>query len=174
MDMIIGNTLVEATERNTRNVAASLTNPILLNGVSTCYKCNKRINVFAFSCKPYENNKKFEIPIFSNVMEVELLLENLINSTRIKKIFFKDYSNTTKDYYYMNHCQYCGAKRGEFFLHEEHSGPFFFQKDTKISELSYFKLNDNPNESFKIEGTVMIEKFESYPTFKNEKELPIL
>ena len=160
---------MEITIRNTSDGTISLTNPILLNGASTCYRCNEKINVFAFACIPYGNKSQYEMPIFSYVTKIEPLLENIINSTRIKKIFFKDYSNTTKSYYYMNHCQFCHAKRGDFFLHEEPDGPFLIQKETKLSDLYYFKLNDNSDDIFKFDATLMIENFETYPVFKKEK-----
>lgn len=160
---------MEITIRDTISGSISLTNPILLNGVSTCYKCKKNINVFAFACKPYLHNSQYELPILSYVSNIETPLENIINSTRIKKYFFKDYSNTTDSIYHMNHCQYCGAKRGEFYLHEEPSGPFFIQNEMKILDLGYFNLSQNENDIYNFDATVMIEKFSTNPTFKKEK-----
>lgn len=162
---------MEITIRNISNGTISLTNPILLNGISTCYKCNKKINVFAFACKPYIDKSQYQLPILSYVTNIEPSIENIINSTRIGKIFFADYSNTTDSIYYMNHCQYCGAKRGEFYLHEEPSGAFFVQNEKKLSELCYFKLNDNQNEIYKFDATLMVEKFMISPLFKKEKFL---
>lgn len=162
---------MEIKIRNTSYGTISLTNPILLNGISTCYKCNKKINVFAFACKPYNDKSQYQLPILSYVTKIESTLENAIDSTRIGKIFFPDYSNTTDSIYYMNHCQYCGAKRGEFYLHEEPSGAFFIQNEEKLSKLCYFKLNKDPNEIHKFDATIMIEKCITSPIFKKEKFL---
>jgi len=160
---------MEITIRDTINGSIAVNNPILLNGISTCYKCNKEINVFAFSCKAYINKSYYEMPIFSYVTKIESGLDSIINSTRIKKFFYKDYSQTTNSSYYMNHCQYCGAKRGEFYLHEEPSGTFFIQNEMKIYDLSYFNLSHNINDIYNFDATIMIERFKTTPNFKKEK-----
>ncbi|EQD38077.1 DNA primase, partial [mine drainage metagenome] len=35
-----------------------------------------------------------------------------------------EFSQTTEDFYWMNHCEHCGAKQGDFDTIEEHGAPF--------------------------------------------------
>jgi hypothetical protein len=36
-----------------------------------------------------------------------------------------DFSQTTERRYFMNHCRHCGAKIGDFYMHDEPDGAFF-------------------------------------------------
>jgi len=36
----------------------------------------------------------------------------------------KDFSKTTQSFYWMNHCEHCGMKQGDFELFEEFDTPF--------------------------------------------------
>ncbi|MDC1502975.1 hypothetical protein N8559_07995 [Gammaproteobacteria bacterium] len=36
-----------------------------------------------------------------------------------------DFSHTTQDSYYLNHCPHCGYKQGDFYLSKPSDGPFF-------------------------------------------------
>jgi len=40
-------------------------------------------------------------------------------------LYGPDFSKTAEDDYFMNHCQFCGAKLGDFYLHLEPGGAFF-------------------------------------------------
>jgi hypothetical protein len=48
--------------------------------------------------------------------------------TRLREVataFYPDNSHTLGMTYWMNHCQRCGAKIGDHYLHHEPDGPFF-------------------------------------------------
>lgn len=96
-------------------------------------------------------------------------LEFLINQTRIKNILFPDYSKTIDNAYYMNHCQYCGTKKGDFFLYEEPSGPFFINNEMEFSKLYFFDFNCEEDSIFTFKSSVIYEPLNPHIPFKKEK-----
>lgn len=42
-----------------------------------------------------------------------------------QRTYYRDFSQTTRGTYWMNHCTSCGMKQGDFQLHEEPGGGFF-------------------------------------------------
>lgn len=52
-----------------------------------------------------------------------------------------DYSKTVDGHYFMNHCSFCGAKLGDFFMHSEPDGAFFPTREESAREikLHHFK-----------------------------------
>jgi len=46
-----------------------------------------------------------------------------------------DYSHTTQSFYWMNHCEHCEAKLGDFETLQEFDGPFHTLGDTGVSQL---------------------------------------
>lgn len=50
--------------------------------------------------------------------------ENLLKLQDIKHYLAKDFSKTTQSKYWMNHCQHCSSKQGDFQMHCEPEGYF--------------------------------------------------
>jgi hypothetical protein len=80
-----------------------------------CWKCEKESKVYALS----ESGDKllFNISSLSN--------EAVNTLTDISKTFYLDRSSMADTSYFMNHCEHCGAKIGDFYLHMEPDGGFF-------------------------------------------------
>jgi hypothetical protein len=59
------------------------------------------------------------------LMDVESMSANLGSAARSSVPTFRpDFSKTAGAGYWMNHCQHCGAKVSDFYLHMEPDGPF--------------------------------------------------
>jgi len=83
----------------------------------TCYKCNKDSEIVqAFIQK---HDLKVEGSYY--LLELEYLKNKKIGEKIQKEVplYYKDYSKTAEEKYYMNHCQYCGAKFGDWFVYFE-------------------------------------------------------
>lgn len=99
-----------------------------------CYKCKKETAViclasgdfFYLSTDEDENEvwshsdklSFFSMPIF---IETELIrkINTLFSNYKVA------YSKTAEGSYWANHCKFCGALQGDFFLHSEPGGAFF-------------------------------------------------
>jgi hypothetical protein len=65
-----------------------------------------------------------------------------------------DFSNTIQSYYWMSHCEYCGAKQGDYELYEEPKGPFFPITEEEAFEIKLSFIN----EYFEASGSVSFEQ----------------
>ena len=80
-----------------------------------CWKCEKKNKVYALS----KNDDKLLFNISSLSKEAVNVL------TDISKTFYLDQSSMADTSYFMNHCEHCSAKIGDWFLHMEPDGCFF-------------------------------------------------
>ncbi|MDX7985838.1 DNA primase [Xenorhabdus sp. 12] len=60
------------------------------------------------------------------------------NLSRVTHFLSKDFNQTTQTKYWMNHCEKCGAKQGDFHMHCEPGGEFF---PTTIEEATAIQLH---------------------------------
>lgn len=101
-----------------------------------CWQCGTATSVFAlitsrdcsiFEEDEWESTHKEIIVSFVNGLPQD------VRETIQKASGFRyswDLSKTTEGHYYMNHCQHCAAKLGDFFMHNEPGGPFFPSNDS--------------------------------------------
>lgn len=92
-----------------------------------CWKCHKATKVYAIgitNSNQLENSEQLSNDGFlTNISHFSKeVLEKLIP---ISKTYFLDKSGMADEIYYINHCEHCGAKQGDFFLHMEPDGPFW-------------------------------------------------
>lgn len=151
----------------------------LIKSKNKCYSCLKYSTVFGFvlpkshleyddEYETWRQGRSFIAPYF--ISHLSESAENTITS--IAKNYKQSYSKTMNSRYWMNHCDNCGAKQGDFFMYAEPGGAFhpdsydFYQKiiriyiDTPIEcngDSLHFNLNFHkiPNESlnqFKLTG----------------------
>ena len=53
-----------------------------------------------------------------------------------------DYSKTTESSYFMNHCEYCGMKQGDFQLHCEPQGAFVPLYEEDVADMILHPVNE--------------------------------
>jgi len=102
-----------------------------------CWRCHEQARVVApiapigsVAIDDEDEEADSTGPLVVNVatvlMDVETMSTDLGTAARgAVPTFRPDFSNTLGAGYWMNHCQHCGAKMGDFFLHMEPDGPFF-------------------------------------------------
>ena len=110
-----------------------------------CYKCGKYSPVFAFMIPPDANVESDnededylygECNLLSDITNITYSVYDTIKS--FTKNYHLDFSYTSRCSYFMNHCIYCNAKHGEFFLYHEPGGGFFINE---VSNIYCVKIN---------------------------------
>lgn len=61
---------------------------------------------------------------------------------RFTESFKQACSKTDGSRYFMNHCQHCGAKLGDFFIHSEPGGAFFPTSPEQANKMILFRINE--------------------------------
>lgn len=61
---------------------------------------------------------------------------------RFTENFKHAYSRTAGSRYLMNHCEHCGAKLGDFFMHNEPGGAFFPTSSGEGQRMTLFRINE--------------------------------
>ncbi len=87
-----------------------------------CWKCLKTTKVYAISINDQ---------LLKNISS--LSDEAVQALTPISKTFFRDKSGMAESTYYMNHCEHCGTKQGDWFLHMEPDGVFWGEHERRLS-----------------------------------------
>lgn len=90
-----------------------------------CWKCRERTPVFGVAADIVveESPRRItETTVLSNVAEVPPELAAAL--AKVCPRYRMDFSKQGGERYLMNHCAGCGAKQGDFFLHEEPGGAF--------------------------------------------------
>jgi Domain of unknown function (DUF5710) len=122
-----------------RSVTQTMLAPVwLLTSTENCYRCHKISPVFAIASKSIED---YDIDEYDDVHyqthradeNTHVSISNLENvDERIGQYLAKfapkyrmDFSKTQSANVYMNHCHHCGAKLGDFYMHNEPGGAFF-------------------------------------------------
>jgi len=86
-----------------------------------CYNCNKENEIIHVYLERNNESNKEEDNQNIGLIELDYLNNDNIGK-KINKLFpyfFKDHSKTAEESYYMNHCQHCGAKFGDWFVYLE-------------------------------------------------------
>ncbi|MFT4718420.1 MAG: hypothetical protein ACI9IL_000751 [Rickettsiales bacterium] len=73
--------------------------------------------------------------MFMRIFHIESIPKEL-NSLLIKLIptYYVDYSKTMNAHYYINHCK-CGAKLGDFYMHNESQAEHFFLCTKRVHKM---------------------------------------
>lgn len=114
----------------------------------SCYKCGKLSPVFAFMIPPNSNIGSGEededyyylYDSYNLLSDVTNISNDVLNAIKdFTKNYYLDFSGTIKRNYFMNHCFYCNAKHGEFYLYNESGGGFYIDETSKIFTLKINK-----------------------------------
>ena len=116
-----------------------------------CWKCNAVSPVVSLGSinftyvetesgyDPYNIEFDNELSFFTAVKHLSDDLSEYIKKN--VPFYFLDYSKTIESKYWMNHCKYCNAKFGDFYLHE--SGGSFIPYDTiKAEDINLIEISD--------------------------------
>lgn len=133
----------------------------VMESLSDCWKCSALTRVFSF--KLPEEHEEFryvedydeEFALSSNLGEWQRLgYRGTVSSVhslspqverqirRFTESFKQAYSKTAGSRYFMNHCQQCDAKLGDFFMHGEPGGAFFPTSPEQANKMILFRINE--------------------------------
>jgi len=111
----------------------------IVQSPEVCWKCKKVTQVVAFLLPEsherveyiYNEDESTDVAEWSCISYycflnyVSYLNKDLLKLVqKISEDYYYDFSKTTGDHYYMNHCEHCHAKQGDFFLFSEPGGSF--------------------------------------------------
>ncbi|KAB7684440.1 hypothetical protein GBN23_02910 [Plesiomonas shigelloides] len=98
---------------------------------SVCWRCGKSSRVMCIASNGFWDresydldyeDKSFSLLTYSNVSFIsDGILSVVLNGFNLYK---PSHSKTSNSTYYMNHCEHCGAKMGDYFMHHEPGGAF--------------------------------------------------
>ncbi|WP_122440161.1 DUF5710 domain-containing protein [Pseudomonas viridiflava] len=133
----------------------------IIQSVSDCWGCSNLTRVFSFKLPDvheefdyYEDeDEDFVLTsnlgewrrngyrgTVSNVSGLSPLVTRQIN--RFTKKFKLAYSKAAGSRYLMNHCEHCGAKLGDFFMHSEPGGAFFPTAPHEAERMTLIRINE--------------------------------
>lgn len=109
----------------------------LLTSAENCYRCHRNSVVFSITgqaIRDYEvgdyNDVRYYVhradrDTFVSISNLEIVDDRIAQYlSKFAPNYRMDYSKTQDAHVYMNHCQYCGAKLGDFYMHNEPGGAF--------------------------------------------------
>ena len=127
----------------------------------TCRICRKQTDITAIII-PQEGQfwSRHHITICripAYLTEVRWLDKNVIDEiVAINPMYYRNYSKTLEMSYWMNHCQHCKAKQGDFFLYKD-TGGFLIFRPEDAKKIKLHKIN-KPLKAL-VTDSVVIEEF---------------
>ncbi|MDN3224173.1 DUF5710 domain-containing protein [Pseudomonas nunensis] len=133
----------------------------IVESASDCWRCSRITDVYSFMLP--ELHKQFE---YAQDEEEEFALDNhmgywvchgyrgtvasvnglslsVIKQLRLHTENYKPaYSKAARNTYYMNHCEHCGAKLGDFYMHSEPGGAFFPTSPEQAEAMILHQVNE--------------------------------
>ncbi|WP_277960745.1 DUF5710 domain-containing protein [Pseudomonas sp. RIT-To-2] len=133
----------------------------VIESISDCWGCSNLTRVFSF--KLPEQHEEFDYYVdededfeltsnlgewkrrgyrgtVSNVDSLSPLVTKQIH--RFTSNFKLAYSKMAGSRYWMNHCEHCGAKLGDFFMHSEPGGAFLPTAPHEAQRMTLTKINE--------------------------------
>ena len=146
----------------------------LLKSFEFCWKCGNATNAYCLASEgmvdDYEEMELSMFMHFSNLSNIPDDVQALLK--KHAPSYYLDYTKQTNSYYYVNHCG-CGAKLGDFFLHNEPEGAFFpiDEKQAKAIEMTTFtSLGDiRADADYGVQEPDLIEEYAKRSTDKEMK-----
>lgn len=130
-----------------------------------CWKCSRLSEVFAFFLpaghekledwedESYQNQPSSNLIAGKEWVKAEYAIfvtyVNFLSEYPLKLIkeispnYYYDFSKTTSDNYYMNHCEHCGSKQGDFFMYSEPGGAFCPSSEADAEDMIFSLYEDN-------------------------------
>jgi len=145
---------------NQKEILRSSLAPIMVvTSHSSCWRCKRESSVHCLASSGHitRSGQKSVFSLYSYLEEIDLDIYRFIK-THFPK-YRPDYSKTTDSRYFINHCEHCDAKLGDFFLHEEHDCAFApnWPEGAQGTEISVLNLR---NEKYMILGS----RYRPYPS----------
>jgi hypothetical protein len=105
----------------------------IAQSMRTCWHCDRDTHVFSFllprghhARQDTDNSADWEPQdseaIIYYVTQIPASAQAQMQS--VTAYYRNDFSKTTQSFYWMNHCEHCGMKQGDFELFEEFDTPF--------------------------------------------------
>lgn len=133
----------------------------VVESTSDCWNCSNRTRVFAFMLPEeheefeyvYDEDEEFELEhnlgewrcheYRGNVASVHSMSPAVSKQMRRFTSNFKlAYSKAAGSRYFMNHCEQCGTKLGDHFMHGEPGGAFVPMSPEQASRMSLVRINE--------------------------------
>lgn len=115
----------EWTLRESTTILSVPVNICLAQSLRNCWKCEKESPVVAVAAEREVLpviDEEHPFFLFHYIEKLPLDIVNYLQAYFPK--YRLDYSKTTESRYYMNHCNYCDALFGDWYLYEEPGEPF--------------------------------------------------
>ena len=113
-------------------------------GEHTCFKCHRKTPVVSLASDSYlwidGDHSEYCEGELNFISDVDWLPTQLQEHLNDNYQFFRGYSQTTKSYYYGNHCNNCGVLQGNWFLHSEPDSPFYIDGVDAAQALTIYKI----------------------------------
>jgi hypothetical protein len=122
----------------------------IFSSINFCWRCEKETRVVGLGVQKIKVEQDDDYTEEINSKELICLLYfidylpcSILEKIKVRfKKYYYDYSRTVESKYYMNHCEHCGAKLGDFYMYCEPGGSFY---PTSEFEASCIKLEEKIN-----------------------------
>ena len=118
----------------------------LLQSTEQCYQCQQSTPVFALAVSGFkdadEEEPLEEFVVLNTISDLPPHIMNLLKQRCPR--YFIDYSKMTQSKYLMNHCT-CGAKLGDFYMHDEPGGAFAPTSEYESRNISVTRIPEENN-----------------------------
>jgi hypothetical protein len=109
----------------------------LLETYTSCWRCEKNSRVIAIASAGINDEISGQLVVYSHVRYLPEHIFELIKSNYA--FYYKDFSKTSKSFYYINHCA-CKVSLGDFFMHNEPGGAFHPLNDEHAKDIKMVKI----------------------------------
>jgi hypothetical protein len=141
-----------------KNLPSVIAPIFLIKGTTFCYntKCNERIDVVTLAASGQEPRESIMRALYEAQKEIYLrdicatpimltyiqyLPDEILNSINsMYPQFHLDNSQSIDEPYLMNHCEHCGYKQGDHFLHKSKGAPFNAFTDEEAHRLELTEI----------------------------------
>lgn len=124
--------------------------------MTTCWKCSRPTSVFGYMIPPGgevifdEMEEWHQVEGGTFIHYITYLPQHaLLNISSLTRSYRMDYSSTTQLTYFMNHCNFCGMKQGDFPLYCEPGDAFHPIDEHEASHITLYEIA----QSLECEGT---------------------
>lgn len=106
-----------------------------------CWKCARRSLVVTLGLELSENNlfEDFPILLLWEIFQMPGDLKTFMSAKYPR--YYLDFSKTVQESYFMNHCEHCGAKFGDWHVHHKPEGGFIPHGPEEAGKINFFTTN---------------------------------
>ncbi len=104
---------------------------------------------------------------YSNLSFVPDKLKQILRN--VAPSYYMDYTKQSNSSYYVNHCE-CGAKLGDFYMHNEPDGAFFPLPEEQAQTILMYQL-DIEDESIEIKASYGTNDTDFIPKYAQKEKL---